>query len=106
MKVTIEILRHKEYMMLNTKLREDKRIMKMKKKQEKRERKIEKKRQKGIEIKEEPRRKSKFNSKYKDRIQSLKECDEKTLERRRKALEGNFEDLDIEEDTEKETENV
>ena len=95
-----------EYMMLNTKLREDKRIMKMKKKQEKRERKIEKKRQKGREIKEEPRRKSKFNSKYKDRIQSLKECDEKTLERRRKALEGNFEDLDIEEDTEKENQNV
>ena len=74
-----------EYMMLNNKLKEDKRIMKKKKAQEKKERKIEKRRQKGYVIREEPRRKSKFNAKYKERIQSLKECDEKTLERRKAA---------------------
>ena len=89
-----------EYMMLNTKLREDKIIMKKKKAQEKKERKIEQKRQKGHDIKKEPRRKSKFNAKYKDRIQSLKECDEKTLERRKRALEEKV-DIDEEEDTEK-----
>ena len=90
-----------EYMMLNTKLREDKRIMKKKKAQEKRERKIEQKRQKGYVIKEESRRKSKFGSKYKDRIQSLNDCDEKILERRKRAEAGeNIEDI------EKDTENV
>ena len=92
-----------EYMMLNNKLREDKRIMKKKKAQERKERKIEQKIQKGQTIKEEPKRKSKFNSKYKDRIQSLKECDEKTLERRKRALEEN---IDEDEAKEEQTENI
>lgn len=95
-----------EYMMLNNKLKEDKRIMKIKKKQEKKERKIEKKKEKGIEVKETTRkRKSKFNSKYKERIQSLKECDSNAIERRKRfEANGQLEDIDIMEDVEEKTE--
>ena len=63
-----------EYVMLNAKLKSDKRINKIKKLQAKMEKKDQKKLQNK---KKKPVRKSKFNSKYSDRIQSIRESDEK-----------------------------
>ena len=60
--------------MLNAKLKSDKRINKIKKLQAKMEKKDQKKPQNK---KKKPVRKSKFNSKYSDRIQSIRESDEK-----------------------------
>lgn len=64
-----------QYLMLNTKLREDKRISKMKKK-------AKKENNKKINSKKESinnsKRKSKFSNKYSDRIASIREADEKT----------------------------
>lgn len=62
-----------QYLMLNNKLREDKRISKIKR-QAKKE-KIKNKKVK--ESKSDSRRKSKFRNKYSDRIASIKESDEK-----------------------------
>ncbi len=62
-----------QYLMLNTKLREEKRINKIKRNMEKRE-----KKNNGGEPKEEKKRgKSKFSNKYSDRIASIREADEK-----------------------------
>ena len=62
-----------QYMMLNTKLREDKRINKIQKSMEKKE-----KRNNGKNIKvDKTRGKSKFSNKYSDRIASIREADEK-----------------------------
>ena len=63
-----------EYVMLNAKLKSDKRINKIKKMQAKMEKKEQRKPQ---DKKKQPVRKSKFNSKYSDRIQSIRESDEK-----------------------------
>ncbi len=59
-----------QYLMLNTKLREDKRINKIKKSMEKRSKNKHK-------PKREKRGKSKFSSKYSERIASIKESDKK-----------------------------
>ncbi len=64
-----------QYMMLSNKLREDKRIQKIQKKMEKKEKKNIKNPSKAKETK---RGKSKFSSKYSERIASIKEADEKT----------------------------
>ena len=62
-----------EYLMLSAKLREDKRINKMKKK------KIGKKpnKEKQLKSKHEQKRKSKFSNKYSERIASIRESDQK-----------------------------
>ena len=64
-----------QYLMLNTKLREEKRINKIKKRMAKKE----KKQLEGKAGKREKERKgkSKFSSKYSDRIESIREADEK-----------------------------
>lgn len=67
-----------QYLMLNTKLREEKRINKIKKDMERKQ-----KKNKGSEHKKD-KRKSKFSNKYSDRIQSIREADEKTRARREK----------------------
>ncbi len=60
-----------QYLMLNTKLQEEKRINKKKKA-------FAKKNRKGKKIEEKPRRgKSKFSNKYSERIASIREADEK-----------------------------
>lgn len=62
-----------QYMMLNTKLREDKRINKMKRQAEKRS----KKPVKDTKNKSYNKKKSKFSNKYSDRIASIRDADEK-----------------------------
>ena len=63
-----------QYLMLNTKLREEKRINKIKKRMAKKE----KKQRDGKAVNEKERKgKSKFSSKYSDRIESIREADEK-----------------------------
>ena len=68
-----------QYLMLNTKLREEKRINKIKKKMAKKE----KKQLEGKSGKREKERKSKskFSNKYSDRIQSIREADEKARQK-------------------------
>ncbi len=61
-----------QYLMLNTKLREEKRIGKIKKAMEKKERKG----KDGKSVKT-PKGRSKFSNKYSDRIASIREADEK-----------------------------
>ena len=67
-----------QYMMLNNKLREDKRIQKvqkqMKKKGKRSSKKLEEKQKKG---------KSKFSSKYSDRIASIREADQKAKRKKK-----------------------
>ena len=63
-----------QYLMLNTKLREEKRINKIKKDMKKNEKKESKNKHKS---KKATRSKSKFSSKYSDRIESIREADEK-----------------------------
>ena len=67
-----------QYMMLNNKLREDKRIKKIQKDMKKKEKKKNKNGEKSNKVK---RTKSKFSSKYSDRIASIKEADEKNKKR-------------------------
>ena len=73
-----------QYLMLNTKLREEKRINKIKKNMEKKA----KKEAKG-KLPKEPKKKSKskFSNKYSERIASIREADEKA--RRRTKVEKN-----------------
>lgn len=61
-----------QYLMLNTKLREEKRISKIKKAMKKKE-----KREKEGKAVKTPKGKSKFSNKYSDRIASIREADEK-----------------------------
>ena len=71
-----------QYLMLNTKLREEKRINKIKKKMAKKE-----KRQlqgKAGKREKEWKGKSKFSSKYKDRIESIRQADEKARQKTQK----------------------
>ena len=72
-----------QYVMMNTKLREDKRINKLKKATEKNSKKKKK------EHKQERGRKSKFSSKYSDRIESIRESDGKIARKRNKQEENN-----------------
>ena len=70
-----------QYLMLNTKLREEKRINKIKKN-------MEKKAKKGkTEKKKTWKTKSKFSDKYSDRIASIREADEKARKRSQKENE-------------------
>ena len=70
-----------QYLMLNTKLREEKRINKIKKS-------MEKKAKKGkTENKKKWKSKSKFSNKYSDRIASIREADEKARKRSQKENE-------------------
>ena len=71
-----------KYVMLNTKLREEKKNIKMQKKQEKEARKPQDKKEKAD--KKRVHSKSKFNSKYSDRIQSIQESDLRREERRKR----------------------
>ena len=70
-----------QYLMLNNRLREEKRINKIKKQMKKKEMKAIK--NKG-RYKEPKRGKSKFSSKYKDRIESIRQADEKARKRQQK----------------------
>lgn len=65
-----------QYMMLNTKLREDKRISKLKRQAEKKN-----KRPVSSNNEKEKKRKSKFSNKYSERIASIRESDEKVRRR-------------------------
>ena len=64
-----------QYMMLNNKLREDKRIQKIQKEMKKKEMKISKNPEKAKKLK---KGKSKFSNKYSERIASIREADERT----------------------------
>ena len=66
-----------EYVMLNGKLKSDKRINKIKKIQSKEEKKKSNKNQKTTQSKHTKTRQSKFSNKYSERIKSIKESDEK-----------------------------
>ena len=66
-----------EYVMLNAKLKSDKRINKIKKIQSKEEKKKSNKNQKTTQSKHTKTRQSKFSNKYSERIKSIKESDEK-----------------------------
>ena len=70
-----------QYLMLNTKLREEKRISKIKKAMKKKE----KKKAVGKRAKA-TKGKSKFSNKYKERIESIREADEKMREQEQKAM--------------------
>ena len=77
-----------QYLMLNTKLREDKRIHKIKKTMEKKEKK------KGSTKKTEIKKgKSKFSSKYSDRIASIREADEKVKRKLEKETKKNSKNI-------------
>ena len=74
-----------QYMMLNNKLREEKRINKIKKEMKKKEKKAEK--VKGNHKKIEPKRgKSKFSNKYSERIASIRESDRKAKKKSEKEI--------------------
>jgi len=88
-----------QYIMLNTKLKEEKRINKIKKKMEKKDKKEKKKRKRGEPIKsKKKKRKSKFSNKYSDRIESIKEADEKV---KMKMEEARKDKIKIEEEEKK-----
>lgn len=65
-----------QYLMLNNKLREEKRIGKIKKRMAK---KAQREREGKVHEKPQLKSKSKFSSKYSDRIKSIREADEKAL---------------------------
>ena len=74
-----------QYMMLNNKLREEKRINKIKKDMKKKEKKAEK--VKGNHKRIEPKRgKSKFSNKYSERIASIRESDRKAKKKSEKEV--------------------
>lgn len=75
-----------KYVMLNTKLREEKKIEKRKRKEEKIAKKPATKKKK-IEEKNVRKSQSKFNSKYKERIQSIQESDSRREENRKRLEE-------------------
>ena len=71
-----------QYLMLNTKLREEKRINKIKKNMEKKA----KKEVKGKKTKKDDKKsKSKFSNKYSERIASIREADEKARRKNEKS---------------------
>lgn len=71
-----------QYLMLNTKLREEKRIDKVKKSMKRKE-----KRGKVSKRAKVPKSKSKFSNKYSDRIESIREADQKARIKAQKELE-------------------
>ncbi len=73
-----------QYMMLNNKLREEKRINKIKKDMEKKE-----KKSKGKDKEKAKRGKSKFSNKYSERIASIREADAKAKKRKEKEEKKN-----------------
>ena len=74
-----------QYMMLNNKLREEKRINKIKKEMKKKEKKAEK--VKGNHKRIEPKKgKSKFSNKYSERIASIRESDRKAKKKSEKEI--------------------
>ncbi len=68
-----------QYMMLNNKLREDKRIQKVQKQMKKKE----KKNSKKPEDKNKKKSKSKFSSKYSERIESIRQADQKAKKKKK-----------------------
>ena len=68
-----------QYLMLNNKLREEKRINKVKKS-------MKKKKKSGNTHSNNKRLKSKFSTKYKDRIESIRESDKKLQEKQKKMV--------------------
>ncbi len=76
-----------QYMMLNNKLREDKRIQKVQKQMKKKEKRNSKKPEEKLK-----KGKSKFSSKYSDRIASIKEADQKAI-KKKKSLEKQREEM-------------
>ena len=70
-----------QFLMLNTKLREETRINKIKKSMKKKE-----KSGKNSKKANDKRLKSKFSSKYSDRIASIRQADEKATRRREKSI--------------------
>lgn len=68
-----------QYLMLNNKLREEKRINKVKKS-------MKKKKKSGNTHSNNKRLKSKFSTKYKDRIESIRESDKKVQEKQKKMM--------------------
>ena len=77
-----------QYMMLNNKLREEKRINKIKKEMKKKEKKAEK--VKGNHKRIEPKKgKSKFSNKYSERIASIRESDRKAKKKSEKETKRN-----------------
>lgn len=71
-----------EYIMLNNKLREDKRINKIKTQMKKQEL----KKLKNPKKEEKKKRKSKFNNKYRERIESIREADRKLSKKASKKV--------------------
>lgn len=69
-----------QYLMLNTKLREEKRISKIKRNMEKKAKKS--KNEKNIK----PKRRSKFSNKYSDRIESIRKADQKARKKMEREL--------------------
>lgn len=72
-----------QYLMLNTKLREEKRINKIKKNMERKEKKGTRN---NTKTEHNRKGKSKFSSKYSDRIESIRTADEKSMRRREKEI--------------------
>lgn len=75
-----------EYVMLNTKLREDKRINKLKKETIKNQKREEKRAAKGKKDTKNKTKQSKFSSKYSERIKSIKESDKKTKAKKNEQI--------------------
>ena len=86
-----------QYMMLNSKLRETKREIR---KREKAEKKFQKSGKKPFE-RREPGSKSKFTMKYKDRLESIRESEEKAKNRKKNKFVKNIEKLKAAEENEK-----
>lgn len=76
-----------EYIMLNAKLKSDKRINKIKKMQTKIEKKKKNKKEDSNQNKHMKGKKSKFSNKYSDRIKSIRESDEKFKQNHKNELE-------------------
>ena len=76
-----------EYIMLNAKLKSDKRIKKIKKMQTKIEKKKKNKKEDSNQNKHMKGKKSKFSNKYSDRIKSIRESDEKFKQNHKNELE-------------------
>ena len=76
-----------EYIMLNAKLKSDKRINKIKKMQTKIEKKKKNKKEDTNQNKHKKGKKSKFSKKYSDRIKSIRESDEKFKQNHKNELE-------------------
>lgn len=86
-----------QFLMLNNKLREDKRINKIKKRMKKEDKKSKKNK------KEHNKKNSKFSNKYKDRIESIKKSDEVVKRKEQKTAKNNKKETKKKETKKKET---